>query len=75
MDKLPLLTAKQLYKILEKNWFYFVRQKWSHMFFKHENWRTTVIPNHPWEQIDRWLLNKIIKYDLRLDRYEFIKSM
>lgn len=35
--------------------------------------RTTVIPNHPAEHIDRGLLNKIIKHDLQMDGEEFLK--
>ena len=43
------------------------------MFFRHPNGRTTVIPNHPGEDIDRGLLNKIVKQDLQLSREEFMK--
>jgi len=71
--KLPLLTAKELRKILEKMEFKFVRQHGSHMFFEHNDGRTTIIPNHPGEDIDRGLLNKIIKHDLQISRDEFLK--
>lgn len=43
------------------------------MFFEHPDGRTTVIPNHPGEKIDRGLLNKIVKHDLELKREEFLK--
>ena len=43
------------------------------MFFEHPDGRTTVIPNHPSEKIDRGLLNKIIKHDLQISREEFLK--
>ena len=71
--KLPQLTAAESAKILEKLGFNFIRQKGSHMFFRHSNGRTTVIPNHPGEKIDRGLLNKIIKKDLGISREEFMK--
>ena len=58
MSKLPLLTAKEVVKVLLKLGFVFKRQKGSHMFFEHPDGRTTVIPNHPSEQIDRGLLSK-----------------
>lgn len=70
--KLPQLRAKELSKILEKLGFEFKRQKGSHMFFEHPDGRTTVVPNHPNEHIDRGLLNKIIKHDLQLSREEFL---
>ncbi|MBS3155923.1 type II toxin-antitoxin system HicA family toxin [Candidatus Woesearchaeota archaeon] len=71
MAKLPLMTAREVSKILEKIGFKFIRQKGSHMFFDHSDGRTTVIPNHPGEKIDRGLLNKIIKHDLQMTREEF----
>ena len=43
------------------------------MFFEHKDGRTTVVPNHPDEEIDRSLLNKIIKHDLQASREEFLK--
>ena len=74
MPKLPLLSAKELAKILEKLGFEFKRQEGSHMFFEHPDGRTTVIPNHPGEDIDRGLLNKIVKHDLKITREEFLKK-
>ena len=72
MSKLPLITAKQFAKVLQRAGFEFKRQQGSHMFFRHPDGRTTIIPNHPGERIDRGLLNKIIKYDLQIDREEFM---
>ena len=45
------------------------------MFFKHSDGRTTTVPNHAGEEIDRGLLNKIIRKDLQADRNEFIKYL
>lgn len=72
-DKLPLMKAKDIAKVLERLGFVFKRQKGSHMFFGHPDGRTTIIPNHPLEQVDRGLLNKIIKHDLQISREEFLK--
>ncbi len=74
-SKLPLMKAKEITKILEKLGFEFKRQKGSHMFFGHPDGRTTVIPNHPNEDLDRGLLNKIIKHDLQITREEFLKNV
>ena len=73
MTKLPLLTAKEMAKILKKLGFELLRQEGSHMFFENPDGRTTVIPNHGGEEIDRGLLNKIVKHDLQLTREEFLK--
>mgnify|MGYP001579158385 CR=1 FL=1 len=75
MAKLPLLSAKELIKILDKIGFKFIRQTGSHMFFKHPDGRTTLIPNHPGEHIKRGLLNKIIKKDLQISREQFEKYL
>ena len=71
MPKPPLMNANELAKILKKLGFVFIRQEGSHMFFEHPDGRTTVIPNHPGQDIGRGLLGKIVKYDLQISREEF----
>ena len=73
MTKLPLLNAREMTKILQKLGFQLKRQEGSHMFFVHKDGRTTVIPNHGGEEIDRNLLNKIVKQDMGMSRDEFLK--
>ena len=75
MPKLPLLSADEVVKILFKLGFEKLRQEGSHIFLKHSDGRTTVIPNHPGEEVDRGLLNKIIKKDLGITREDFIKYL
>ena len=74
-DKLPSLKVKEIVKVLEKLGFEFKRQRGSHMFFGHPDGRTTVIPNHPTEHVDRGLLNKIIKHDLQITREMFLENI
>ncbi len=74
MGKLPLLRPQELMKILVAMGFDLQReQKGSHAFFRHPDGRTTVIPNHPTEHIDRRLLQKIITKDLQITREDFEK--
>ena len=73
MSKLPLLSANEVIKILQKMGFQKIRQEGSHVFIRHSDGRTTVIPNHPGEDVDRGLLNKILKKDLGIEREEFMK--
>jgi len=75
MAKLPLISAKELIKVLEKVGFKIIRQKGSHIFLRHNNGKTTVIPNHPGEKLDRSLLNKIIKKDIQISREDFEKLL
>ena len=73
MAKLPLLSASQMVRILERSGFEFRRQSGSHMFFARPDGRSTVVPNHSGEKLDRGLLNKIIKKDLKMEREEFLQ--
>ncbi|MEK6760809.1 MAG: type II toxin-antitoxin system HicA family toxin [Nanoarchaeota archaeon] len=75
MAKLPQITAKEFIKILEKIGFKVMRQEGSHVFLRNEDGRTTVVPNHPGEKLDRGLLNKIIKKDVGLTREDFEKLL
>jgi len=45
------------------------------MFFEHADGRTTVVPNHPGEDVDGSLLNKIVKHDIQISREEFLKHI
>jgi predicted RNA binding protein YcfA (HicA-like mRNA interferase family) len=74
MTKLPVLSPKELVSILKALGFKLKRQRGSHMFFEHADGRTTIIPNHPGEDIDRGLLNKIVKKDLQMSVEEFLKN-
>lgn len=75
MAKLPLISAKELIRILEKIGFKIIRQKGSHIFLRHNDGKTTVIPNHPGEKLDRGLLNKILKKDIQISREDFEKLL
>jgi len=68
------MTAVDIAKVLDKLKFKCKRQSGSHMFFEHADGRTTIIPNHPGKKVDRGLLNKIIKKDLKITREEFLKK-
>ncbi len=71
MARLPQISAVELIKILDKIGFKVIRQEGSHAFLKNKDGRTTVIPNHPGEKLDRGLLNKVIKKDIQISRKDF----
>ncbi|MEK6824089.1 MAG: type II toxin-antitoxin system HicA family toxin [Nanoarchaeota archaeon] len=73
MSKLSQITAIELIKILTKVGFEIIRQEGSHVFLKHKDGRTTVVPNHPGEKLDRGLLNKILKKDVQISRENFME--
>ena len=71
MSKLPQISANDFIKILKNIGFEVIRQKGSHIFLKHKDGRTTTVPSHPGEKLDRGLLNKILKKDIKISREEF----
>lgn len=75
MKKLPSLKAREVAKVLEKLGFELKRQKGSHMVYKHSDGRMCVVPNHPSEYLDRGLLNKLIKKEMRISRKRFFELL
>ena len=69
------MTATELIKIFSKIGFRTIRQEGSHVFLRHDDGRTTVIPNHLGSKLDRGLLLKIIKKDIGISREEFERLM
>lgn len=69
MSKLPILKPRQIIKILRKLGFAKVRQEGSHIFFKHPDGRTTVVPFHKGKDIGRGLLRSIL-VDIKIDPKE-----
>ncbi|MFA6530653.1 MAG: type II toxin-antitoxin system HicA family toxin [Candidatus Micrarchaeia archaeon] len=59
MDKLPVLSAIELLKILAKLGYYSVRQKGSHMTLRSTNYPPITIPMH--KEIARGTLRAIIR--------------
>ena len=75
MSKLPQLSANEFIKILSKFGFVIVRQRGSHISIRHEDGRSTTVPNHPGEKLDRGLMNKILKKDVQIPRDEFLEML
>lgn len=69
MTRLRLLTSKELEKILFSLGFRTVRQKGSHVFYKHDDGRVTTIPHHK-GTLSRSLLRTILK-DVKLSIDDF----
>ena len=74
MTKLPRLTGREVAKVAVKLGFIFDHQTESHMVYKHPDRRKTTIPHHSGEEIGPGLLTKIIKYDLKITREDFMKE-
>ena len=71
MDYLPVLSGKDLIKILERAGFAVVRVNGSHHRMKHEDGRVTTVPLHKNKDLPKGLLRKIIREDLKLTLTQF----
>ncbi len=74
MSKLPLINFKIMEKILTNLGFEKVRQKGSHVFFRHENGRTTTVPNHKGRDLARPLIREILR-EIELTLNDFLKEL
>jgi len=72
MTKLPKISGKELCKILEKLGFEKIYGKGSHLRFKHNDGRRTVVPVHGNEDLGTGLLLEILK-QINLSREDFEK--
>ena len=70
MTKLIPIKPLQLIRILERLGFQKIRQKGSHVYFRHPDGRSTVIPYHKGEDIGKGLLHKILD-DIELSVNQF----
>ena len=61
MTRLPVVNFKTMEKILLRLGFQPVRQKGSHVFYRHADGRTTTLPNHRGRDLSRPLVREILR--------------
>ncbi len=74
MTRLPTVDFRTVDQVLTRLGFSRVRQKGSHVFYRHEDGRTTTVPNHPGRDIARPLLREILK-DIELTPEQFSEKL
>ena len=71
MSKLQIIDARKMEKMLFKLGFERVRQKGSHVFYRHPDGRTTSVPHHRGRDLARPLIKEILReIELSSDEYE-----
>lgn len=77
MSKLPMIDAKEMEKLLLKLGFIKTRQKGSHIFFRHEDGRTTTVPYHSNKDLARPLIRVILnEINIGIKKYnELLKNL
>jgi len=71
MPRPPVLKPREVCRVLEAMGFVLVRQRGSHMQYRHADGRGTTVPNHPGRDVSPVLLRQIIK-DIGLTLEEFL---
>ena len=72
--RLKPVSSDKVIKALGKIGFQPVRQKGSHLFMRHADGRSTVIPIHPGEELGRGIMKEIIS-DTGMSKEEFLKLL
>ncbi len=71
MGKLPVLRPREVCRLLESLGFVLVRQRGSHLQYRHSDGRGTTVPNHPGRDISPILLRQIA-HDIGMTADELI---
>ncbi|MBN2518125.1 MAG: type II toxin-antitoxin system HicA family toxin [Candidatus Altiarchaeota archaeon] len=72
--KLTPIRPQRLEKLLFNLGFAPIRQRGSHVFYKHKDGRTTSIPFHGGEDVGPVLLGKILR-EIELEREEYFRFL
>ena len=73
MAKVPILKPREVVAILNALDFACVRQRGSHMQFRHADGRATTVPDHGGRDISPTLLRKIAR-DIGMSAEEFLAA-
>jgi len=74
VSRLPLVDAKTMEQLLLRLGFEKVRQKGSHVFYRHNDGRTTTIPHHPRRNLARPLIREILR-EIELSPEQFNEEL
>jgi predicted RNA binding protein YcfA (HicA-like mRNA interferase family) len=74
MSKLPVVDARTFERILIKWGFRVVRQKGSHVFYRHEDGRYTTLPHHKGQDISRPLIRKVLN-EVRMTPEDYVAAL
>jgi predicted RNA binding protein YcfA (HicA-like mRNA interferase family) len=71
LSRLRIIDARKMEKLLFNLGFESVRQKGSHVFYRHPDGRTTSVPHHRGRDLARPLIKEILReIELSSDEYE-----
>jgi len=74
MTRLPQANFATVNKLLVRLRFVVVRQKGSHVFYRHPDGRTTTVPHHTGRDLARPLLREILR-EIELTPEQFVEEL
>jgi len=74
MTRIPIVNFKKMEKVLLHLEFEPVRQKGSHIFYRHPDGRTTTLTNHPGRDLARPLIREILR-EIEISPEQFRKIL
>jgi predicted RNA binding protein YcfA (HicA-like mRNA interferase family) len=74
VTRLPIVDYKTMERVLAELGFQAVRQKGSHVFFRHPDGRTTTVPNHPGRDLARPLIREILR-EIEMTPHQFHEAL
>ncbi len=74
MNRMPMLKARDVMRVLKNLGFVIVRQKGSHVCFRSADGRFTLVPKHGGEDIGRGLLHQILR-EADVSQDEFLENL
>lgn len=74
MTRLPIVGFRTMEKLLLRLGFVRVRQKGSHVFYRHPDGRTTTVPDHPGRDLARPLIREILR-EIELSPEQFQQEL
>ncbi|HXV99051.1 MAG TPA: type II toxin-antitoxin system HicA family toxin [Anaerolineae bacterium] len=73
MSRLPIVDSRTMEKLLFVLGFVTVRQKGSHVFYRHPDGRLTTLPHHRGHDLTRPLIRQILR-EIDLSPEEFVEQ-
>ncbi len=61
MSRLPVVRFREMEMLLKHLGFEAVRQKGSHVFYRHPDGRTTTLPNHQGRDLAQPLIREVLR--------------
>ncbi len=74
MSRLPIINARRMEQLLLALGFRAVRQRGSHIFYRHPDGRTTTLPHHVGRDLSRPLLREVLR-EIELSPEEFSRLL